>query len=41
VIAEGEFDVDTLEQQLREEVAAGNSCIPAPAMIGAFTRLRA
>ena len=41
VIAEGDFDVDTLEQRLREEVRTGNSCIPAPAMIGAFTRLRA
>jgi len=41
VIAEGDFEVDTLEQQLREEVRAGNSCIPAPAMVGAFTRLRA
>jgi hypothetical protein len=41
VIAEGDFDVDTLEQQLREEVAVGNSCFPAPAMVGAFTRLRA
>jgi ubiquinone/menaquinone biosynthesis C-methylase UbiE len=40
IIAEGEFDLDTLEQRLREEVTAGNSCIPAPAMIGAFARLR-
>jgi SAM-dependent methyltransferase len=40
VIAEGDFDVDTLEQRLREEVTAANSCIPAPAMVGAFTRLR-
>jgi hypothetical protein len=40
VIAEGEFDLDTLEQRLRAEVGAGNSCIPAPAMVGAFTRLR-
>jgi hypothetical protein len=30
IIAEGEFDLDTLEQRLREEVTAGNSCIPAP-----------
>src|SRR4029077_20721308 len=41
IIAEGEFDLETLEQRLREEVTAGNSCIPAPAMIGAFARLRA
>jgi len=41
VIAEGEFDLDTLEQRLRAEVSAGNSCIPAPAMVGAFARLRA
>jgi hypothetical protein len=40
-IAEGEFDVDTLEQRLREEASAAHSCIPAPAMIGAFARLRA
>jgi len=41
VVAEGEFDLDTLEQRLREEVSANNSCIAAPAMIAAFTRLRA
>jgi ubiquinone/menaquinone biosynthesis C-methylase UbiE len=41
VIAEGEFDLDSLEQRLREEGSAGNSCFPAPAMIAAFTRLRA
>lgn len=41
IVAEGEFDVDTLEQRLREEVTAGNSCFPAPAMIAAFARLRA
>ena len=40
VIAPGEFDLDTLEQQMREEVTAANSCFAAPAMIGAFTRLR-
>jgi ubiquinone/menaquinone biosynthesis C-methylase UbiE len=39
VIAEGEFDLDTLEQRLRAEVSASNSCIPAPAMVGAFARL--
>ena len=41
IIAEGAFDLDTLEQRLREEVTAGNSCTPAPAMIAAFARLRA
>ena len=41
IVAEGEFDLDMLEQRLREEVAAGNSCFPAPAMIAAFARLRA
>ena len=40
IIAEGEFDLDTLEQRLREEATAGNSCFPAPAMIAAFARLR-
>jgi len=40
IIAEGEFDLDTLERRMREEATAGNSCLPAPAMIGAFTRLR-
>jgi ubiquinone/menaquinone biosynthesis C-methylase UbiE len=41
IVREGEFDIDTLEQRLREENASSNSCIPAPAMIGAFARLRA
>lgn len=41
IIADGEFDLDTLQQRLREEAAVANSCLPAPAMIGAFTRLRA
>jgi ubiquinone/menaquinone biosynthesis C-methylase UbiE len=40
IIAPGEFDLDTLEQQMREEVTAANSSFAAPAMIGAFTRLR-
>lgn len=40
IIAEGEFDLDTLERRLREEAAADNSCIPAPAMVAAFARLR-
>lgn len=41
ITAEGEFDCDTLEARLREEATAGNSCVSAPVMIGAFTRLRA
>jgi hypothetical protein len=41
VIAEGEFDLDVLEERIREEVTAGNSCIPAPPMVAAFARLRA
>jgi ubiquinone/menaquinone biosynthesis C-methylase UbiE len=40
IVREGEFDIDALEQQLRDENISGNSCIPAPAMIGAFARLR-
>ncbi len=40
IIAEGEFDVDTLEQRLRDEATAAQSGTPAPAMIGAFARLR-
>ena len=40
IVAEGEFDLDTLEHRLREEVTAANSCFPAPAMVAAFARLR-
>jgi len=40
VIAEGEFDLDSLESRLREEGSAGNGSVPAPAMVGAFARLR-
>jgi len=40
IIAESEMDPDTLEQRLRDEAMAGNSCVAAPAMIGAFARLR-
>ena len=40
IVRDGEIDIDTLEQRLREEAASGNSCIPAPAMIGAFARLK-
>ena len=41
IIAEGEIDADTLEERLRNEATAANSCSPAPAMIGAFARLGA
>ena len=41
IVRDGEFDIDTLEQRIREETASSNSCIPAPAMIGAFARLKA
>jgi hypothetical protein len=41
IIAEDEFDLDALERRMREEAMAANSCIPAPAMVAAFTRLRA
>jgi ubiquinone/menaquinone biosynthesis C-methylase UbiE len=41
IIGEAEFDLHTLEHALREEATAGNSCIPAPAVVGAFARLRA
>jgi len=41
IIGDGEFDLDALEQRMRAEATAANSCFPAPAMIGAFARLRA
>jgi ubiquinone/menaquinone biosynthesis C-methylase UbiE len=41
IIRDGEFDIDTLERRIREEAASSNSCIAAPAMIGAFARLKA
>jgi ubiquinone/menaquinone biosynthesis C-methylase UbiE len=40
ILAEGEIDADTLERRLRDEATAANSCSPAPAMVGAFARLR-
>jgi len=40
IVREDEFDIDALEQRMREENVASNSCIPAPALIGAFARLR-
>jgi ubiquinone/menaquinone biosynthesis C-methylase UbiE len=41
IVGEGEIDIETLEQRLREEATSSNSCFPAPAMIGAFARLSA
>jgi ubiquinone/menaquinone biosynthesis C-methylase UbiE len=40
IVQEGEFDIDTLEKRLRDENVSSNSCVPAPALIGAFARLR-
>lgn len=36
-----EIDIDTLAERLRAENAAAGSCMPAPAMVGAFARLKA
>jgi len=33
-----EFDVDALEQQLRQELASRNTSIPGPTMVGCFAR---
>ena len=41
LIRQDEFDLDTLEERIRKEAVAANSCVAAPAMVGAFTRLRA
>jgi ubiquinone/menaquinone biosynthesis C-methylase UbiE len=41
IVREGEFVIETLEQQLCDETVSSNSCFPAPAMIGAFARLPA
>jgi len=40
IIADNELDPDTLEQRMRDETTASNSCLAAPAMIAAFARLR-
>jgi ubiquinone/menaquinone biosynthesis C-methylase UbiE len=40
IAAEDEIDIDTFEERLRAESVAAGSCMPAPAMIGAFARLR-
>jgi ubiquinone/menaquinone biosynthesis C-methylase UbiE len=38
IVKESEFDVDALEQQLRQEAASRNASIPAPTMVGCFAR---
>lgn len=40
IVSENEIAIDTLEDRLRAENAATRSGLPAPAMIGAFARLR-
>ena len=40
IVTEGEIGIDTLEERLKAENVATKSCVPAPAMIGAFARLR-
>jgi ubiquinone/menaquinone biosynthesis C-methylase UbiE len=37
-IKESEFDLDALEQQLRQEAASRNASIPGPTMVGCFAR---
>ena len=41
IVGADEIDIDTLEERLRAENVAAGSCLPAPAMIGAFARLKA
>jgi ubiquinone/menaquinone biosynthesis C-methylase UbiE len=38
VVKESEFDVDLLEQQLRQELASRNASIPGPTMVSCFAR---
>jgi ubiquinone/menaquinone biosynthesis C-methylase UbiE len=40
IVTENEIDIDTFEERLRRESLAARSCVPAPAMIGAFARLK-
>jgi ubiquinone/menaquinone biosynthesis C-methylase UbiE len=40
IVTEDEIDIDTFEERLRAENVATGSCFPAPAMIGAFARLK-
>jgi ubiquinone/menaquinone biosynthesis C-methylase UbiE len=37
-VKESEFDIDALEQQLRQEAASRNASIPGPTMVGCFAR---
>ena len=40
IVTAEEIDIDTFEERLRAENVAAGSCFPAPAMIGAFARLK-
>jgi hypothetical protein len=37
-VNESEFDLDALEQQLRQEAVSANASIPGPTMVGCFAR---
>jgi SAM-dependent methyltransferase len=37
-VKESEFDLDALEQQLRQEAVSRNASIPGPTMVGCFAR---
>ena len=37
-VKESEFDIDELEQQLRQEATSRNASIPGPTMVGCFAR---
>ena len=38
VVKESEFDIDALEQQLRQEAVSRNAGLPGPTMVGCFAR---
>ena len=38
IVKESEFNIDALEQQLRQEAASRNASIPGPTMVGCFAR---
>ena len=40
IVTADEINIDTFEERLRAENVAAGSCFPAPAMIGAFARLK-
>ena len=40
IVTADEINIDTFEERLRAENIAAGSCFPAPAMIGAFARLK-